>query len=166
MRKKTSKDKPRAYPAYVYGVRRILMFQVGGMAIVTSAFGLAMLATGEPHGVTVGLLSLPMWAFVWLSYGSRAEVYLRVDRDGVELSSRMGVRRFDWPEIDDVWMSRFNGHDVFVIRLLHGEPATVMIDDGWDASIDTIFENVVRYRKRYGGTRDGSELARQDESLG
>lgn len=162
MRKKSGEDKARAYPAYVYGVRRLLMFKIGGIAVLTSAVGLAMFATGEPHGVTVGLLSLPMWAFVWISHGSRAEVYLRVDRDGIELSKRIGVRRFDWLEIDDVSMSRFEERDVFVIRLLHAEPATVVIDDIWDAPIDTIFENVMRYRKRYGGMRDGSEHGKQD----
>jgi hypothetical protein len=161
MRKKTGKDKVRAYPAYVYGVRRLLRFKIGGTAVVTSVLGLAMFATGEPHGVTIGLLSLPMWAFVWLSRGDRAEVYLRVDRDGIELVQRLRERRFNWSEIDDVWMSTFNGHDVFIIRLLHAEPATVMIDDVWDASVETIFENVVRYRKRYGAMRDGSESGRQ-----
>lgn len=153
MRKNRGRRQPRSYPAHVYRTRRSLLIRFGLLAAVMTALGAAMFSTGEPHGATVWLLSLPVWAFIWLSHGKKDGLYFRVDRDGIELGTGLGERRFDWFEIDDVWMSTFQGRDVFVIRLLHADSPNVMIDDLWDSPVESVFEHVVRYRKRYGGER-------------
>jgi hypothetical protein len=153
MKKTASAGRPRKYPAHFYRHRwnggHLFM---GACALLSVGSAAVLLAINIWYALAASAVALPIFLMLSVCVMEKQRAYVCVDREGVEIGSLYRVRRFDWRDIDDVWVTRMGGGspcDALVIRPRHSVGGDPLIADHWDSPVVMIYEHIVRYRERY-----------------
>lgn len=153
MRRAGGARRKRSYPAHFYRHRWNGGHLFIGVCALLSVGSTAVLLVIDPwYALAVSAVALPICLMLSVGVMEKRRAYVCVDRDGVEIGSLYRVRRFDWRDIDDVWMTRIGGAspcDALVIRPRRQVGGDPLIADDWDSPVVTIYEHIVRYRMRY-----------------